>query len=73
MKLFILTNSRRFTYDSVRAAVVRAESETAARDIVANKAGDEGSITWLDPIYSICKELPLEGDAGLIISDFAAG
>ena len=71
-------------YDKAFGFVVRAESEELARELATAEQGDEGRgeffnskiantrTPWADPKYSTCKELPQDGDAGVIIRDFAS-
>lgn len=64
-------------YDTVMAAVVRAETEDEARHLVyglrAEKdAGDEDKpalADWLNREYVDCTELPADGDPGVIVAD----
>ena len=60
-------------YDKAFGFVVRAESEAEARAMVAEgEAGDEGAEAWLNAEHSTCEELTSEGEAMIIIRDFAA-
>ena len=69
-------------YDKAFGFVVRAEDELEARKLAAEHAGDEAPSTWfasdsdfnpwLDSNYSRCLELTGEGEAGVILRDFAA-
>lgn len=71
-------------YDKAFGFVVRAETEDDARQIAHKNAGDENKNTfmgisisktttpWLDIKYSLCVPLPQEGEARLILRDFAA-
>lgn len=59
-------------YDVMLACVVRAESESRAREIAQSEGADEvreGLLAWLAPEYSTCEELLTDGEEGLIISD----
>lgn len=71
-------------YDKAFGFVVRAESAEDARQMAHDEAGDENrgeflknrtantKTPWLDPNYSTCEELSNEGEAGIVILDFAA-
>ncbi len=71
-------------YDKVFGFVVRAETEQRAREIANENGGDElrgkfmGNQTsnteapWLDPMYSTCQELLLDGPEELVMQDFHA-
>lgn len=64
-------------YDKFFGFVVRAETEAEAREQAQSERGDEtysegGTIpVWTDPELSTCVELSPEGDAEVIIYDFA--
>ncbi len=61
-------------YDKCFAFVVRAESETAARQIADKNAGDENCTNyqhpWMDSAYSTCDPLMEDGEEGLVIQDY---
>lgn len=71
-------------YDKSFGFIVRAETEDDARKFAHKDAGDENrgeflskkiaktKKPWLDPKYSTCVELGAEGDAGVLMKDFAA-
>ena len=71
-------------YDKVFGFVVRAETEAEARDMAHADAGHENrgeflndkiadtKEPWKDGKYSTCVELLPAGQAGVVISDFAA-
>lgn len=71
-------------YDKAFGFVVRSETEEEARKFAHEQAGDEnrgvflgGKIAdtnspWLDAKYSTCTELLPEGEAGVVMQDFAA-
>ena len=66
-------------YDKCFGFVVRAESETEAREFADAGAGSEnddekeGTLRpWLDKELSDCEELSDAGEAGVVISDFHA-
>lgn len=60
-------------YDVANGFVVRAESESAAREIASKNSGDEGRSVWLDPEKTTCVELMADGEPGCILVDFNAG
>lgn len=54
--------------------VVRAESETRARQLAQKNAADESrGAPWLDAKYSTCVELTSNGDEEVILIDRNAG
>ena len=60
-------------YDKCFGAVVAAESEEQARQLLSAEAGDEQrqqANAWLSWEYSSCVELVPSGLAGVIIKDF---
>lgn len=67
-------------YDKAFGFVVRAETEEEARDFAHDEAGDEnlgGKTTnttqpWKDARYSTCTELLPDGEAGVVMQDFAS-
>lgn len=71
-------------YDKAFGFVVRAETEKAARRFAHDRAGDENrgeflgskiadtNSPWLDVKYSTCTELLPEGEAGVVMRDFAS-
>ena len=71
-------------YDKAFGFVVRAETEEEARQLAMKEAGGEISIwapgsgkltdipAWTHAEYSTCVELLAEGDAGVVMQDFAA-
>jgi hypothetical protein len=75
MKLYILSAlpTGRTAYDSYDSFVVVAENEAEARELAANSAGDEGSITWRDPLLSDCEEMLPTGEKRIILGSFNAG
>lgn len=69
-------------YDKVFGFIVRAKTEEEARKMANEQGGDEtgpvrnrvyrtGGDPWLNPEYSTCEELSKEGEAGVIMRDFA--
>lgn len=71
MKLWLLERTREDVnpYDVVSGFVVRAESASVARRLAAEQKMDEGVNTWLDPKYSTCRVLKVEGYAKVILRD----
>lgn len=62
-------------YDKTFGFVVRAETERDARQLCQQAAEHElygACQPWLDEAYSTCQELLADGDAEIIISDFAS-
>ena len=59
-------------YDKAFGFVVRAETEEEARKLASEDCGAEGKEAWLSKKYSVCKILIFEGEAKIIIQDFAA-
>ena len=70
-------------YDKAFGFVVRAETEDAARKIANDNGGSEtgpvrtrvyrtGGDPWLDKKLSTCSELLTDGEAGLVLKDFAS-
>lgn len=78
MKLYILKPREKDPnwepwYDKTFGVVVRANSVKEAREIASSKGrGGEGSKVWLTSKHVICEELKQDGEAGLILQDFAA-
>jgi hypothetical protein len=77
-------NPWRPPYDKVFAAVVRAESEERARELVQAEAGHEGlgiylslgddeeetaTTVWIDEEYTRCVGLRSRGKAGIVVLD----
>jgi hypothetical protein len=64
-------------YDKAFAFVIRANTESEARQIADKSAGDENSeianlYPWLNSTYSTCLELKSDGESGMILRDFAS-
>jgi hypothetical protein len=62
--------------DKAFGFVARATDEAHARRLAQAKGGDETGYkdavpAWTDPSMSTCVELTVEGEAGVIIQDFA--
>lgn len=74
MKLWILRpiNAWEPWYDKAFGFVVRAETEDAARTLASEQAGDELSHSWMMSSRTSCVPLEQEGEAAVIIRDFAA-
>ena len=70
-------------YDKVFGFVIRAETEEAARAFAHADAADENrgeflgkpiastQAPWLDSKYSTCIELSADGEAGVLMQNFA--
>lgn len=59
-------------YDKAFGFVVRAETENEARRMAQEQSGDEGDTAWLSSEFSTCTELTADGEAAVVIRDFAA-
>jgi len=59
-------------YDKAFGFIVRASNLQAARMFASINHGDEGKEAWLDCKLSSCKELPIDGEPGMILRDFNA-
>jgi hypothetical protein len=57
-------------FDCTFGFVIRGESESAARRLAAEQAGDEGGQAWLSPDSATCTELQADGSAEFIMSDY---
>lgn len=88
MKLWILErkydlpendNPWKQSWDTKSAFIVRAQSAKAARQLAQKQGGDETrrpenmATPWLDPKYTTCKELTLEGEAAVILDESVDG
>lgn len=72
MKLWILRRKEHPKKDSFLVqCVVRAETPHSARTRVAARYGE--SEVWRDGEHSTCVELHVDGQAGMIITDFSEG
>ena len=73
MKLYLLTSKVFVDYDDTYAILVRARSETAARDLASKSALQDRRRTvgehldFLDPIRSTCEVVTPEGKAEVIL------
>lgn len=77
MKLWILRPIKgrhewKNPHDKNFGFVVRAETEWDARYLANRASSDEGNV-WDEPDATTCIELSVDGDIGIIISDFHAG
>jgi hypothetical protein len=59
-------------YDKAFGFVVIAETEDDARDVASEDPGDEGGDAWRDANCSTCVELVAEGEARIVLRDFAS-
>ena len=57
-------------FDCTFGFVIRGETETAARTLAAEQAGDEGPAAWLSPDSATCAELQADGSPGVIMGDY---
>jgi hypothetical protein len=75
MKLWLLQriDEDESYYDEAFGFVIRAETGKAARLFASKDAGDEGSITWLDPTLTTCRSISDKGSPRIILRDFLAG
>lgn len=60
-------------YDEASGFVVRASSESQARRLAVEQAGDEGDAVWLDPSQARCEVIDKTGPAEVLLRDFNAG
>jgi len=76
MKLWVLRPVNEETapwmpwFDRMFGFVIRAKSESAARKLAAEQAGDEGPEAWLSPESASCTELQTDGEATVIMQDY---
>lgn len=58
-------------YDKCFGAVVRAKTETEARQVLAGQtnAYDEGPDAWLNPALSTCVQLSARGKAEVLLRE----
>lgn len=59
--------------DENSSFIIRASSEFHARNIAAEKCGDEGKNVWLDARRSTCAVLRKGGKPGVIMNDYWNG
>lgn len=63
-------------YDVANGFVVRATTEDLARRCADANAGDENTSDtgpahpWLEPKYSTCVELTVDGEPGVVMKDY---
>ncbi len=58
-------------YDKTFGAVIRADSEAKARQLMASDyRGAEGGPAWINPTLSTCELLTVDGAVGAVITDF---
>jgi hypothetical protein len=57
-------------FDRMFGFVIRAKSESAARMLAAEQAGDEGPQAWLSPDSAPCTELRVDGHEEVIMRDY---
>jgi hypothetical protein len=72
-------------YDCTFGYVIRAESEDMARQLAHENGSQENNdfygqdrksnttAPWLDPTYSTCVELPVDGEQAIIMADERLG
>jgi len=59
-------------FDRMFGFVIRAKSESAARTLAAEQAGDEGPEAWLSAESATCVELDADGKPEAIMQDYNA-
>lgn len=72
---FWLLGRKETEWQTYRGMVIRAPSEDDARKMACElEAGDADSIgmplEWLDAAETLCAEVPIEGEANIILADF---
>lgn len=64
-------------WDTNMGFVIRARSEDEARLLASQQSGDEqnwnGGSPWLSVRYTTCDELQVDGEIGVVLTDFNAG
>ena len=72
-KLNLTTNFHRF--ELTTAGMVRANDEQEARQLMKSVTVDDGSSSneWLDPHFSSCEEIKVEGKSEVISISFNPG
>jgi hypothetical protein len=76
LKLYLLKriiHPRDPIWDCNDGFIIRAQTQTMARSIASDAAGDEGPATWLEADCSTCEELNVNGPSAIILRDFHAG
>ncbi len=74
--IFLLKNIRKDackSYDCNHAMVIRASSETHARQIASKEAFGEGPATWLDSVCSTCEVIDPNGNPEILCVDTLEG
>ena len=71
--LYLLTRKDKVYYDHVAGFVVRADSESRARELAAGAHALEGPDCWYSPERVACRPLGYEGEEGIILGSFRAG
>ena len=64
---------KRWTWDCSYEFVVRAETESEARELASSRHGEEGPDAWTDPTLTSCFILTEDGPAEVVLRDFLAG
>lgn len=59
-------------YDEAYGFVISANGEEHARQLVAQEAGDEGHVFWLDPAKATANVIDDDEPYGVILRDFNA-
>lgn len=57
-------------YEAYLGFIIRANTESHAREIVSNLDTNIRPIAWLDEKYSVCEIITPDGDAGVIMADY---
>lgn len=70
--IYLLSRKDVAHYDETRKMVVRAISETQAREIANQNASNEGPI-WTDPKQASCERVTEKGFAKMICVDVREG
>lgn len=76
LQIFHMAARQSVGYDSYDSFVVVAGSESEARTIAAECAGDEGEELWLDGQFSSCTAIGTphaDLEVGVVVSSFNAG
>ncbi len=73
MKLYLLNRIGVVDWDENVGFVIRANNEAQARFFASETSGGEIKSTWINDKLSSCIELALEGEQGVVLTDFNAG
>jgi hypothetical protein len=73
MRLYLLTRNDEVGWDENAGFVIRARSSAAARALAHTKGEYDPPDCWLDPNRTSCTQIPINGDAEIILTDFNAG